>query len=305
MYGDSAAELADSYAHLVIATDDSLIVRAGARGRIGISQVSLVDGSVQVLVDGPRCASPVGFVQGRPVFTTQSAEAPAELAVLDGGGERRLTNFASAQPVEVTRMTVPSELGPLDIWFIAPTGSVAPLPTVLLIHGGPNFTYGEAFNIDAHALCAAGFGVLFTNPRGSTGYGDEFTHGAISDWADGPARDLCAVLDAAIDAGLVDPTRLGVTGNSYGGYMSSWLAATTTRFKAHVPLRGRHRRQALPLGAGMVDASRALCRRYPQRGAHPSRLAARRHHLWPANGPPRPQRSVSGVDDPLGPVSVG
>ena len=234
VYGDSAAELADSYAHLVIATDDSLIVRVGARGRMGISRVSLVDGSVQGLVDGPRCASPVGFVQGRLVFTTQSAEAPAELAVLDGGGERRLTNFASAQPVEVTRTTVPSELGPLDSWFIAPAGSVAPLPTVLLIHGGPNFTYGEAFNIDVHALCATGFGVLFTNPRGSTGYGDEFTHAAISDWADGPARDLCAVLDAAIDAGLVDPTRLGVTGNSYGGYMSSWLAATTTRFKAAV-----------------------------------------------------------------------
>lgn len=98
VYGDSAAELADSYAHLVIATDDSLIVRVGARGRIGISHVSLVDGSVQVLVDGPRCASPVGFVQGRPVFTTQSAEAPAELTVLDGGGERRLTNFASRSP---------------------------------------------------------------------------------------------------------------------------------------------------------------------------------------------------------------
>ncbi len=71
VYGDSAAELADSYEHLVIATDDSLIVRVGARGRMGISRVSLVDGSVQGLVDGPRCASPVGFVQGRLVFTTQ------------------------------------------------------------------------------------------------------------------------------------------------------------------------------------------------------------------------------------------
>jgi len=153
VYGDSAAELADSYAHLVIATDDSLIVRAGARGRIGISQVSLVDGSVQVLVDGPRCASPVGFVQGRPVFTTQLRRAPAELAVLDGGGERRLTNFASARPVEVTRMTVLSELGPLDIWFIAPAGSVAPLPTVLLIHAAPTSRMARR-STSTHTRCA-------------------------------------------------------------------------------------------------------------------------------------------------------
>ena len=234
VYGDSPAELADSYAHLVIATDDSLIVRVGARGRMGISRVTLVDGSVEVLIDGARAASPVGYANGRLVFTTQSAEAPAELAVLEGGSERRLTQLAPAQPVQVTRTVVQSDLGPLDSWFLAAAGNDGPLPGVLLIHGGPNFTYGEAFNIDAHALCAAGFGVLFTNPRGSTGYGDAFTDAALSDWTEGPASDLMLVLDAAIADGLVDPTRLGVTGNSYGGFMSAWLASTTTRFKAAV-----------------------------------------------------------------------
>ncbi len=234
VYGDQPAELADSYSHLVIPTDDALIVRVGARGRMGIARINVDSGDTQTLVDGPRCASPVGWAQGRLVFTTQSAGAPVELAVTESGNERRLTNFAPTQPVTVTRTVVLSELGPLDGWFIAPAGSAMPLPTVLMIHGGPNFTYGEAFNYDAHALCAAGFGVLYTNPRGSTGYGDAFTHAGISDWADGPARDLMAVLEAAIAAGLVDPTRLGVTGNSYGGYMSAWLAATTTRFRAAV-----------------------------------------------------------------------
>ncbi|HQZ34807.1 MAG TPA: S9 family peptidase [Ilumatobacteraceae bacterium] len=234
VYGDQPAELADSYNHLVIPTDDALIVRIGARGRMGIARVVIDSGDTETLVDGTRCASPVGWAQGRLVFTTQSAEAPVELAVTEAGSERRLTHFAPVQPVAVTRTVVVSDLGPLDGWFIAPVGGATPLPTVLMIHGGPNFAYGEAFNHDAHALCAAGFGVLFTNPRGSTGYGDAFTHAGISDWADGPASDLMAVLQAAVDAGLVDPTRLGVTGNSYGGYMSAWLAATTTRFRAAV-----------------------------------------------------------------------
>ncbi len=234
VYGDQPAELADSHSHVVIPTDDSLIIRVGARGRMGIASVAMSTREVTTLVDGTRCASPVGWRRGRLVFTTQSAEAPVELAVLESGTERRLTNFAPTQPVKVTRTTVPSTHGPLDGWFIAPADSVVPLPTVLLIHGGPNFTYGEAFNNDAHALCAAGFGVLYTNPRGSTGYGDAFTHAGIADWADGPAADLMKVLDATIDAGLADPTRVGVTGNSYGGYMSAWLVSTTSRFRAAV-----------------------------------------------------------------------
>jgi len=234
VYGDQPAELADSYAHLVLPTDDSLIVRVGQRGRMGIARVVVDSGDVETLADGPRCASPVGWAQGTLVFTTQSAEAPVELAVTELGVERRLTNFAPVMPVDVTRTVVLSELGPLDGWFIAPAGSVTPLPTVLLIHGGPNFTYGEAFNNDAHALCAGGFGVLFTNPRGSTGYGDAFTHAGIADWAEGPASDLMTMLDATIHTGLADPARLGVSGNSYGGYMSAWLVATTTRFNAAV-----------------------------------------------------------------------
>ena len=103
-----------------------------------------------------------------------------------------------------------------------------------MIHGGPHFSYGEAFSLDAQALCAAGFGVLYTNPRGSTGCGDAFAHAVHGDWAHGPARDVLAVVDAAVERGLADPARLGVTGNSYGGYLSAWLASTTDRFGAAV-----------------------------------------------------------------------
>ncbi len=94
--------------------------------------------------------------------------------------------------------------------------------------------FGECFSLDAQALCAAGFGVLYTNPHGSTGYGDAFTHAVIDDWGGGPVRDVLAVVDHAIDLGWVDGDRLGMTGNSYGGYLTSWMACTTTRFRAAV-----------------------------------------------------------------------
>jgi dipeptidyl aminopeptidase/acylaminoacyl peptidase len=75
---------------------------------------------------------------------------------------------------------------------------------------------------------------LYTNVRGSTGYGDEFAHAAHSNWAEGPAQDQLLVIDHAIKLGYADANKLGIAGNSYGGYLSAWLASTTSRFQAAV-----------------------------------------------------------------------
>lgn len=239
VYGDSPAELADITDFALLADESNrLIVRTGHRGRMGIVRVDPDDPShVDVLVDGPRCASPVGYAHGRLVVTTQSVAAPAELALLDEHGERLLTSFAAdvTPAVRVERFSVESDGFVIDAWFVAPrTSTASPLPTVLMVHGGPHFAYGDTFSNDTHALCAAGFGVLFANPRGSTGVSDSFAAAVHGDWADGPSRDVLAVLDHAVTLGLVDPARLGVTGNSYGGYMAAWLASTTNRFRAAV-----------------------------------------------------------------------
>lgn len=110
-------------------------------------------------------------------------------------------------------------------------------PAVLYIHGGPTPFYGYAFTYEYQLLAAAGFGVIFCNPRGSGGYGPE--HGAVEQAFDGTAAtDLLQFLNEAVKTfPWIDKNRLGVTGGSYGGYMTNWLVTHTRCFKAAVTQR--------------------------------------------------------------------
>jgi dipeptidyl aminopeptidase/acylaminoacyl peptidase len=108
-------------------------------------------------------------------------------------------------------------------------------PLVLVIHGGPHNMFGYAFEDRMQLLSASGYGVLFINPRGSSGYGQSFSNGTLSDWGGGDYKDLMAGVDAAIEKNKwIDSDRLGVTGQSYGGYMTNWIITQTNRFKAAV-----------------------------------------------------------------------
>lgn len=238
VYGDNPAVLPELYDNVLHVDDRGrLVVRTGARGSMGVVRLDIDHPeAIDVLVDGSRCCTPVGVAGEVIVFTDQAADRTVEVAVLERGGERPLTRFgAGTELAEVRRFTVTSPEGwPLDGWIAAPSGSTGALPTVVMIHGGPQFTFGECLHLDVQALVASGFAVLFTNPRGSTGYGDEFAVAVHGDWAVGPSRDVLQVLDHAVHEGWTDPQRVGVTGNSYGGYLAAWLVSTTSRFAGAV-----------------------------------------------------------------------
>lgn len=110
-------------------------------------------------------------------------------------------------------------------------------PLVLQIHGGPHTLYGWSPILEWQILAGAGISVLASNPRGSEGYGEAFNRANLGDWGDGPMADVLAGVDQAIADGLADPDRLGVTGGSYGGYLTNWIVAKTDRFKAAVTCR--------------------------------------------------------------------
>ena len=110
-------------------------------------------------------------------------------------------------------------------------------PLALEIHGGPHTLYGWSPMLEWQILAGAGVSVLASNPRGSEGYGEAFNLANLGDWGDGPMADVIAGIDQAIDDGLADPDRLGVTGGSYGGYLTNWIVGRSQRFKAAVTCR--------------------------------------------------------------------
>jgi dipeptidyl aminopeptidase/acylaminoacyl peptidase len=165
---------------------------------------------------------------------------------LDGSGERQLTHANSdlwaqleLQPVE--RLAYKSSDGwPMDGFFVKPVGweSGKKYPMVLVIHGGPEGMFGVDWYHEFQVYAAKGWAVFFCNPRGSTGYGEKFERGEINNWGGMDYQDIMAGVDAALKQyPWVDANNLGVTGGSYGGYMTNWIVSHTNRFKAAVTLR--------------------------------------------------------------------
>ncbi|UOF91207.1 S9 family peptidase [Fodinisporobacter ferrooxydans] len=124
-------------------------------------------------------------------------------------------------------------------WLLKPPGfsSDQRYPLVLEIHGGPHSSYGNTFLHEFQVLANSGYIVLYTNPRGSHGYGEAFVRGSIGDWGGKDYEDLIDAVDAVARLPYVDRNNLFVTGGSYGGYMTNWMVAHTHIFKAAVTQR--------------------------------------------------------------------
>jgi acylaminoacyl-peptidase len=128
-------------------------------------------------------------------------------------------------------------------WYYPPNqvaggrSGAGPVPLVVEIHGGPHTLYGWSPFWEWQVLAGAGMGVWAANPRGSQGYGEAFNGANFRDWGPGPMRDILAGVDSLIAEDRADPERLGVTGGSYGGYLTSWIVGHTDRFRAAITCR--------------------------------------------------------------------
>jgi acylaminoacyl-peptidase len=131
-----------------------------------------------------------------------------------------------------------SSVGDHDVqgWLIKPPGfdSGKKYPMILEIHGGPFAAYGPHFSAENQLYAAAGYVVFYTNPRGSTSYGDEFANEIHHAYPGQDYDDLMSGVDAVIAKGFVDPGQLFVTGGSGGGVLTAWIVGSTDRFAAAV-----------------------------------------------------------------------
>jgi dipeptidyl aminopeptidase/acylaminoacyl peptidase len=122
----------------------------------------------------------------------------------------------------------------LQGWILKPPGfdPAKKYPSIMEIHGGPLTQYGKLFMHEFYYLAAHGYVVYFTNPRGGRGYGETHAKGIYGDWGSVDYADLMAWADYMEKQPYIDPKRMGVTGGSYGGYMTVWIIGHTQRFKA-------------------------------------------------------------------------
>jgi len=127
----------------------------------------------------------------------------------------------------------------LQGWILKPPGfdESKKYPSILEIHGGPQAQYGNFFMHEFYYLAAHGYVVHFCNPRGGQGYGEEHTRAIWNNWGTVDYDDLMAWVDFVQQKPYIDPARMGVTGGSYGGYMTNWIIGHTDRFRAAVTQR--------------------------------------------------------------------
>ncbi|MDB4899768.1 MAG: WD40-like beta Propeller containing protein, partial [Gemmatimonadetes bacterium] len=209
--------------------DGSLVFNADVGGSSGLFRLDPATKEPHQLLGGRRKMSGFSFDEAgkRVAYVSTSMTKPTELFVADADGqhERRVTSFNDKLASEIAfsdaeRFTYPS-VGGLEIegWLMKPYGwqPGKKYPVVEYIHGGPHSQYGEGWFDEFQNLAGQGMYVLFTNPRGSSGYGADFTYASRGDWGGRDYQDLMKAVDIVARRPDIDSTRMGVTGGSYGG----------------------------------------------------------------------------------------
>lgn len=181
---------------------------------------------------------------GRLVFTLSRPDRPADLAVIDRIGRvTPLTDLNSdvlghKTMASVEEIRFPSSVDGREIqaWMVKPAGfdPSQAYPLILEIHGGPHTAYGPHFSSEIQAYAAAGYVVVYGNPRGSTSYGEEFANTIHHNYPSNDYDDLMDSVNHVIAQGYIDTEQLYVTGGSGGGVLTAWIIGKTDRFRAAV-----------------------------------------------------------------------
>lgn len=231
--------------------EDILYFTAQSNGGVPLYKTAVRNGVVSKLSDESEGIE--DFVLGDKsfIYSKTSVQNPSELEVAD----EQLKNvkvitalnsgwLAKKNIVLPEKHTFKNDAGmDVEYWVMKPANyrSGQKYPLLLEIHGGPSAMWGPGEAGMWHEyqyFCAMGYGVVYSNPRGSGGYGEQFLRGNVNNWGDGPMKDVMGALDRTVAEGWADTTKLVVTGGSYAGYLVSWIVGHDQRFKAACTQRG-------------------------------------------------------------------
>jgi dipeptidyl aminopeptidase/acylaminoacyl peptidase len=227
---------------LTVTADDAAYVTVQQGGSAGIWRIALTGApDRERVLDGERtCLLLDHHPAAGLLFAGTDVASPTELYLADGEHERRLTRLnddvlASWPRLRTEHLAFSAPDGlELEGWFVTRADAEGAQPAVLNVHQGPYMCVGHAFRFDLHLLASHGIAVLYSNFRGSAGYGQEFMDAIGHDWGTAAFPDHMAAVDAAVASGLADPDRLGVWGASHGGFATCWIVGHTDRFAAAV-----------------------------------------------------------------------
>jgi dipeptidyl aminopeptidase/acylaminoacyl peptidase len=237
----------DRRANSVLWSADSstLYFTAGDKGRTLIYKVSRDGGAVTPVFEQQCQVGSLSLTGQLLAFTKADELTPPEIwkANLDGSQMKQITavnqdlvkEWNLVQPVNLKFKSF--DKTEVEGWLIRPLEfeKYKKHPLILGIHGGPHGAFGYGFSLTNQIYAARGYAVLYLNPRGSSGYGQKFSDGSLHGWGEGDYNDLMKGVDYALaNNAWIDANRLGVTGGSYGGFMTNWVITQTTRFKVAV-----------------------------------------------------------------------
>ena len=247
---DDSISPAGGYAPLVPApemrwTDDGCIsFIADARGESAIYQADAGTGDLRKITGG-GLMSQVSFDANAKyavaLITPPNSAGDLHSVDMTSGSVKQLTDFnrkyfKQRPPAKLEKVTHSRNGFEIESRVLLPPDFEpgASYPLVLDIHGGPHGVFSDSFNPQQQVLATAGYIVLAVNPRGSSTYGTDFMTAVLDDWGGEDYLDIISAVDLICERDYVDESRLGITGYSYGGFMSSWIIGHDTRFKAAV-----------------------------------------------------------------------
>jgi dipeptidyl aminopeptidase/acylaminoacyl peptidase len=206
----------------------------------GVSRLFSISRDAQTeLFPGPQLIEGHASAGSTIAVAFSGRTTTGEIAVVDSSGLEQLTDFHTLPAFEMRALEITARDGyPIAGWITVPEGD-GPHPALLMIHGGPFASYSQHFFDEAEVLAGAGYAVVYCNPRGSAGYGEEHGRAIIERMGTLDHFDVLDFLDGAIATdSRLDATRLGILGGSYGGYLTAWTIAHDKRFTAAIVERG-------------------------------------------------------------------